>query len=118
LSKVYQALKKAEKESVVDKGILSSCGEVEKSMEIISAPNISSFDKHLVSLLDPKSIAAEQYRKLRTRILQFPDSSLKTVLVTSATPFFPQDCSCNQRNPSRRKINNRCQSGHNYRTGG
>jgi Mrp family chromosome partitioning ATPase len=86
LSKVYQALKKAEKESVVDKGILSSCGEVEKSMEIISAPNISSFDKHLVSLLDPKSIAAEQYRKLRTRILQFPDSSLKTVLVTSATP--------------------------------
>ena len=85
MSKVYQALKRAERESTIDKGILPSSDRGEKPMEILSTPNISSFDQHLVSLLDTKSIAAEQYRKLRTRILQFPDSALKTVLVTSAT---------------------------------
>ncbi|MDY6854853.1 MAG: polysaccharide biosynthesis tyrosine autokinase [Thermodesulfobacteriota bacterium] len=85
MSKVYQALKKAEKESIIDKGILSLCDKEEKPMGILSTPNISSFDQHLVSLLDANSIAAEQYRKLRTRILQFSASSLKTVLITSST---------------------------------
>ena len=78
MSKVHQALKKAERERMIS-GI---------DMDDIDFQDISdrsSFDEHLVSFLAPKSAAAEQYRKLRTRISHFLDSRLRTILITSST---------------------------------
>ena len=85
MSKVHQALKKAEMERIMRKDALS-LPEIEEKTTIIENIAKNSFDEHLVALLNPKSIAAEQYRKLRTRILQFPDFAPKTILITSSTP--------------------------------
>ena len=76
MSRVHQALKKAEMAREKDKDIVNLPEKIFTK---------SSFDEHLVSFFDTKSIAAEQYRKLRTRILQFPDFAPRTILITSAT---------------------------------
>ncbi len=45
----------------------------------------ATVDKHIVSITDPYSIAAEEYRKLRTKILQITENDfLNTIMVTSA----------------------------------
>ena len=75
MSKVYQALKKAERERMVDGVVKKENGK----------NNItSSFDQHLIAYMDPRSISAEQFKKLRTKILQYSDSDLKSILITSS----------------------------------
>ena len=66
--------------------VLSLPNRDNKSLDPGSVHQESLLEELLVSLLDPKSIAAEQYRRLRTKILQFhlPDSALRTILVTSS----------------------------------
>ncbi len=45
----------------------------------------AAVDHHIVSIKDPYSIAAEEYRKLRTKILQTTDNDfLNTIMITSA----------------------------------
>jgi receptor protein-tyrosine kinase/non-specific protein-tyrosine kinase len=64
MSKIYRALKKVEKEA-----------------EKIITPIVSrdtmfaEYDQHLVTLLTPHSVAAEQFRKLKTGILETQESN-------------------------------------------
>jgi len=87
VSKILQALQKAEKESknniISLPVVLKKCEDVPEVPEV---PYKNFLDERLVSILDPKSAAAEQYKKIRTRILQFPDFAPKTILITSSTP--------------------------------
>lgn len=77
MSKIYRALKKVEKEK-----------EAEKIITPI-VPRDTTFaecDQHLVTLLTPKSVAAEQFRKLKTSILEMQESNndKRCILVTSS----------------------------------
>ena len=64
MSRVHQALKKAEIErfgGAMDQG----------TGYLVNIKSKSSFDGRLISLFDPFCLAAEQYRKLRTKIVKF-----------------------------------------------
>jgi exopolysaccharide/PEP-CTERM locus tyrosine autokinase len=94
MSKIYKALEKAEK----DRG-----RESRKEIYHPSVPDEAKMEKQemrptplraggmvsdqpLISIFQPKSLAAEQFRKLRTYLLQFGiQGSPKTIMVTSAT---------------------------------
>ena len=95
VSKIYKALEKAEKEkergAMKEVPLLMEVQEEEKKERQKAAPVFLSgagmvFDQRLVSFYQPGSLAAEQFRKLRTYLfrhksLEFP----KTIMVTSAT---------------------------------
>ena len=94
MSKIYKALEKAEREREegLKNGNYITPGIEEERMErheIVSEPQkverVSSEPK-LVSLMQPGSLAAEQFRKLRTYLLRFKIyDAPKTIMVTSAT---------------------------------
>jgi len=95
MSKIYKALEKAEKEREEElkrKFPFISEFEEEKESEsrevtpVLSDARGMLSDKRLVSLFNPGSLAAEQFRKLRTHLLRLEISELpKTIMVTSAT---------------------------------
>ncbi len=94
MSKIYKALEKAEKEreeGFKNEGHVTTQIEEERieRHEITSEPQkvegIAS-EPTLVSLIQPGSLAAEQFRKLRTYLLRFKiHGAPKTIMVTSAT---------------------------------
>lgn len=92
MSKIYKALEKAERERESKKDIyaipIPEKMKMEKE-EIIHEPKRGeemASDQRLVSLFQPGSLAAEQFRKLRTHLLRFKISDPpKTIMVTSAT---------------------------------
>jgi exopolysaccharide/PEP-CTERM locus tyrosine autokinase len=94
MSKIYKALEKAERER--EEGLKSGDhvtpqieGERIEGHAIESKPQKVegiSFDPKLGSLLQSGSLAAEQFRKLRTYLLRFKiHGAPKTIMVTSAT---------------------------------
>lgn len=96
MSKIYEALEKAEREKGFNldfSDILEFKGEP-KEDETEKPESIPQFEMgegvisnpQLVSFFQPNSIATEQFRKLRTHFLQAKDTkSPKTIMVTSAT---------------------------------
>jgi len=93
MSKIYKALEKAERERM--KGLMKdqptvsgTKGEKMEILEIKYKPSEMDgkiFDQQLVSLYEPGSLAAEQFRKLRTYLLRLRISDTpKTIMVTSA----------------------------------
>lgn len=94
MSKIYKALEKAERErkegfkKVDDVPLKVEKEKVEvpkRTTELMGRESPSSEQK-LVSLLQPVSLAAEQFRKLRTYLLRFKIYDVpKTILITSAT---------------------------------
>jgi protein-tyrosine kinase len=51
----------------------------------VSAVNIDNVDTHIVCVTDPNSVTAEQYKKLRARVLQATAKNFhNTIMVTSA----------------------------------
>jgi len=95
MSKVHEALKKAERERHYPTGVLTKKEETQREETVsqvkkesrYSAKSLKgpSLDHHLVTLLDPKSAAAEQLRKLRTSILECSNgNSPRCILVTSS----------------------------------
>jgi protein-tyrosine kinase len=94
MSKIYKALEKAERERSTEfKEVQPSVWRLkERKIErhrIISKPKKAEAivsEQQLVTLFQPKSLAAEQFRKLRTHLLKLKISEPpKTILVTSAT---------------------------------
>ena len=99
MSKVYEALENAEREkaprSMTPRLKTDSFPALEPKEERMERPKIirkpirperMESDRPLVSLLQPGSLAAEQFRKLRTHLFR-PDvlDAPKTIMVTSAT---------------------------------
>jgi exopolysaccharide/PEP-CTERM locus tyrosine autokinase len=97
MSKVYEALENAEKQRVtgLKKGPLFPVEPKEVREEKIARPRIvrkpirpdgTGSYRPLVSLSEPGSLGAEQFRRLRTHLLR-PDilDAAKTIMVTSAT---------------------------------
>jgi len=94
MSKIFQALEKAEKEREMELrknlSLPPESGQEEIETQEISLPSgipegvISKQD--LVSFFEPNSLAAEQFRKLRAHLLKLriPDPQ-KTIMVTSST---------------------------------
>ena len=79
MSKVHLALKKAEEEK--KRGTSKKEGPVEGKHDP-SAPHV---DQHLVAFLKPESTISEQYRKLRTVILEHSNNNhTRCILVTSS----------------------------------
>jgi len=78
--KIYEAIEHAEIEA------LSGEPEVIPPRPKVTSSSAVAGEK-LVSLVQPKSLAAEQFRKLRTHLLRWKisDEPVKTILVTSAT---------------------------------
>ena len=93
MSKIYKALEKAEKEREFSKEVpfpieyKEGEQEVRQGITSDSAASVSVFsEQQLVSLGQPGSLAAEQFRKLRTYLLRSKVSQPpKTIMVTSAT---------------------------------
>ena len=107
MSKIYEALENAERERVAglnkktslalepkeEKNPPLALGPKEERIErpkIVHRPirlDRMGSDRPLVSLFQPGSLGAEQFRKLRTHVikLNMPDPP-KTIMVTSATP--------------------------------
>lgn len=95
MSKIYQALEKAEKEREKESGRNLPPAfepEEEKKKERqaagINLPGAgeTASNPRLVSLYQPGSLASEQFRKLRTHLFRLQLSGLpKTIMVTSAT---------------------------------
>ena len=84
MSKIYKALKKAEKEKKDSIQIM----EIEKfiSKEPIKEERPSEIDDLVIAWKDPESEVAEQFRKLCMKILtNFSDK--KVILITSALPL-------------------------------
>ena len=93
MSKIYKALEKAEKERERIPPP-PSFSEIEEEPEIVNQgvkPDLPKgegaiSDQKLVSFFQPGSLAAEQFRKLRTYLLRDKYSDFpKTIMVTSAT---------------------------------
>jgi exopolysaccharide/PEP-CTERM locus tyrosine autokinase len=91
MSRLEQALEKAARMRGSKKDIAPE--ESETSTEQVSFPrfkngevkDLRSVDKHLVCITEPRSAVAEQYKKLRTRILKATkDDFLNTIMVTSS----------------------------------
>ncbi len=91
MSRIYKALQKAEAERVAGEKFLKSSlnpdiendkfSEMPLNLDEFEQPD---YDKHLVSLFQPGSLASEQFRKLRTFIRGLEiSSSVKTIMVTS-----------------------------------
>lgn len=94
MSKIYKALEKAERERSTEfkEAQPSVWRPKERKIErhrIIPKPKKAEAivsEQQLVTLFQPKSLAAEQFRKLRTHLLKLKISEPpKTILVTSAT---------------------------------
>ncbi|MDY6971065.1 MAG: polysaccharide biosynthesis tyrosine autokinase [Thermodesulfobacteriota bacterium] len=78
MSKIHKALQKAEKEKLEEKSI--AVKPVFRKRE-----PIAEFDQHLVTLLQPKSIAAEQFRKLKATVLKILErKSGSCIMISSA----------------------------------
>lgn len=91
MSRLEQALEKAVRMRGTKKEILPE--EPEKSTDQVSFPRFQngevkellSADRYLVCITEPHSAVAEQYKKLRTRILKATkDDFLNTIMVTSS----------------------------------
>jgi len=80
LSRVYEALKKAEAERKRPVGFT----EEGKEVHLIEDLKLSDI---LVTLKEPKSQAAEQFKKVCIHILQNSLAEKKTILITSALPL-------------------------------
>jgi exopolysaccharide/PEP-CTERM locus tyrosine autokinase len=93
MSKIYKALEKAEKEReraghppYPPEGREEKKGESHELRPDVSKIEPWVSDRSLVSLSQPGSLAAEQFRKLRTYLLREKSSDFpKTIMVTSAT---------------------------------
>jgi exopolysaccharide/PEP-CTERM locus tyrosine autokinase len=95
MSKIYKALEKAEREREAEsrKGIppvptLDGVRAWDKpKRSFVSVPAEGTFsEQQLVSFYHPKSLGAEQFRKLRTYLLQMNvQNPPRTIMVTSAT---------------------------------
>ena len=93
MSKIYEALEKAEREKGLNMDLSSMLEfktdvpvEPEAILELKTGEGIIS-NRQLVSFLKLDSIATEQFRKLRTCILQLNAvKPMQTIMVTSATP--------------------------------
>lgn len=91
MSKIYKALEKAEREREkelkrkslsISADVERGSGESKKTMPDL--PKVAGIfsDKKLVSFFQPSSLAAEQFRKLRTHLLRFKIAdSPRTILV-------------------------------------
>jgi protein-tyrosine kinase len=99
MGKLYKALEKVEKGRVPEtEGDKLSEGQAQPAIETVSEPErrpymempreatLPTMDEKLVVYREPGSIAAEQFRKLRTQLLgmRLPEVP-KTIMVTSAT---------------------------------
>jgi protein-tyrosine kinase len=94
MSKIYKALEKAERERSTEfKEVQPSVWrpkerKIERHRIIPKPKKVEAIvsEQRLVSLFQPQSLASEQFRKLRTHLLnlRIPESP-KTILVTSAT---------------------------------
>jgi exopolysaccharide/PEP-CTERM locus tyrosine autokinase len=92
MSKIYKALEKAEKERELGKTLppiwrpeemTEEKAETFPELKIVQG---NGFDHRLVSLFQPASHAAEQFRKIRTLLLRRKMSdSLRTIMITSST---------------------------------
>ena len=80
MSRVYEALKKAEAERKGPVGFT----EEGKEVHLIEDLKLSDI---LVTLKEPKSPAAEQFKKVCIHILQNSLAEKKTILITSALPL-------------------------------
>jgi len=87
MSRVYEALKKAEAEVSLEKTILKPQEKVSVLDQKGKIALPEEIDSSLVILTDPKSQAAEQFKKLRTRILQYSQGKNLTILITSSFPL-------------------------------
>jgi exopolysaccharide/PEP-CTERM locus tyrosine autokinase len=94
MSKIYKALEKAErerKEGLKERAPVTQESEEERieRHEITREPQKGegiSFDSKMISLVQSGSLAAEQFRKLRTYLLRFKIYDVpKTIMITSAT---------------------------------
>jgi len=93
MSKIYKALEKAEKERerIIPPLPLSEIEEEPKRVNQVVQPDLPKgegaiSDQKLVSFFQPGSLAAEQFRKLRTYLLRDKYSDFpRTIMVTSAT---------------------------------
>jgi len=92
MSKIYKALEKAEKERELTKGLPYEWKHKEivvESHERHHEPmktNDVVFEQRMVSLYQPGSLAAEQFRKLRTYLLRSRiKEPMKTIMITSST---------------------------------
>lgn len=90
MSKIFRALEKAERENKKD--LFAIFGPEEKAVEpkeiILETQEVNGAisDHRLISLSQPGSVGAEQFRKLRTYLLRFNFSNqLRTIMVTSST---------------------------------
>lgn len=110
MSKIHEALKKAEREKITEQiavqqhllevkqhrpKLLTKKKETQREETVSQVKKESkysvkslkepSLDQHLVTLLDPKSFAAEQFRKLKTSILEYSKGNFpRCILVTSS----------------------------------
>ena len=92
MSKIYKALEKAQRERELVKDLSDewkpkalTVERHEKQPEPKKV-NDTVFDERMVSLSQPGSLAAEQFRKLRTYLLRLKIvEPVKTIMVTSAT---------------------------------
>jgi receptor protein-tyrosine kinase/non-specific protein-tyrosine kinase len=76
MSKIYRALKKVEKEKEAEKIITPI---------VPGDTAFAEYDQYLVTLLTPNSVAAEQFRKLKTSIIETEGSNDKRcILITSS----------------------------------
>ncbi len=95
MSKIYKALEKAEREREkvnhsyslsVTEGGKEPKREREEPKENVLSKGDLIFDHKLISLSQPGSLAAEQFRKLRTQLFQLlATNPPRTIMVTSAT---------------------------------
>lgn len=93
MSKIYKALEKAEMERESKKDFASPVGFKEETkqegqeMESVIPEKVGMISEQpLVSLCQPGSLAAEQFRKLRTYLFRYKSlQSTKTIMITSAT---------------------------------
>jgi exopolysaccharide/PEP-CTERM locus tyrosine autokinase len=95
MSKIYKALEKAEREReagsrkdippMTTRDEIKAWGKPKKSFAPTPAEGTFS-EQQLVSFYQPKSLGADQFRKLRTYLLQLNvQNPPKTIMVTSAT---------------------------------
>ncbi|MFH0925722.1 MAG: CpsD/CapB family tyrosine-protein kinase [bacterium] len=80
-------IEKALRKSVGERraGLVMETGREKFETQVWEEPTeIDAFDKHIVSLLEPTSVAAEQYRVVRTFILKAGKDDLKRVFLISS----------------------------------
>ena len=101
MSRIEQALEKAvkmrEAQKTAQENVSPEAAAAEKASDAAEQAALHRFeagegvlelaraDRHLVSLTDPHSVAAEQYKKLRARVLAATGKNRQnTLMVTSA----------------------------------